>query len=454
MKLDYKGIFALFILFLLLCSVRLGWFLLPDSLPERLSQTQINQELYLVKRWLENESAFYHVLPKAQKAGIDRQLRLTGTRTAGQSLSIYRDSLSLLLATLGDPGVNIAADSPSRFSLQLYPENGRWLATRDGALLDPRYPFVTHIDGLPLTRFLKQASKHLPASLRQEPDVLIPLLAQLQSLRQQLGLDISRPPRLTLVDELADSSRTYWLLEQNDGLSFAKAPANRLSHLADNAALLVVADLDNLSHHMLAQAMKRDALILDISGASDGNPETLKPLLAKLAGGRQLPGLTARYRPFGAHKHHQLEQLGLIQTGNSHEQNGLSPIFSGQFNFEEATGTTNAFSSVVVIVNTDCSRACARLAYLARHLPNVTLAGTRFAGDFSPRTQLRLPYSGITLSASTSLFYDNHGNRISGLAINPDISLARYQTMDWHTLTALLSQGAQQQLTADINSQP
>ncbi|MCL1036092.1 S41 family peptidase [Shewanella submarina] len=454
MKLDYKGIFALFILFLLLCSVRLGWFLLPDSLPERLSQTQINQELYLVKRWLENESAFFHILPKAQQAEIEKQLRLTGTRATGQSLSTYRDRLSLLLAPLGDPAANVTSDSPSRFSLQLYPENGRWLATRDDALLDPRHPFITHIDGLPLTRFLKQASKHLPASLGQDPDVLPPLLSQLQSLRQQLGLDISRPPRLTLVDELADSRRTYWLSEHNGGLSFAKAPANRLSYLADNAALLVVADLDNLSRDMLTQAMKRDALILDISGARHGNPEPLTPLLTKLADGRELPGLTARYRPFGAHKHHQLEQLGLRQTGNSHEQQGLSPLFSGQFKPERASGTASAFSSVVVIVDSGCSRACAQLAYLARHLPNVTLAGTRFAGDFSPRTQLRLPHSGITLSASTSLFYDDQGNKLSGLAINPDISLARYQTMDWHTLTALLSQGTQQQLTADINSQP
>lgn len=464
MKFGYRGILLLFVLFLLVCSVRLGQLMVPASQPAMLSKQQVGRELYQILGWLERESAFYAHLSASQQQLLAQKLRQIIPGQGFISLQEYGDKLARWLAATGDPASQVLHQHKDiiSFDLNIIPEEGRWLAMRrNHRPLQRDFPFVTHIDGVPIHVLVSHAGRYLPGNT--DPDATAPLLTRLQMLRQTLGLDIRQPPRLTLTNEAGTDILTLWLnpeARQAATTQSKHSGRNDLSYLSHNAALLVIRDLDTLDTRQLKQAMQRQALVLDISRARGKHPLLLNTLTATLAHNRELPRLTAKYKVWGPENKRRLESLGLrplkpsealeSQTAPGQQDvinNSMSPKFVRQFD-SKRSALSKAPSSLVLITGPECRQACAQLAYIARFLPGVTLAGSSFTGDFSPRTYLRLPYSGLALSASTSLFYTESEQLLSGQIQTPDIAISGHKPLDWYALTALLSASTQWQLTA------
>ncbi|MGI2258998.1 hypothetical protein [Shewanella sp. GXUN23E] len=362
------------------------------------------------------------------------------------------------MAQLNDPGATIT--DPSAHLLTAHPvnfvaESGQWLAlTPTGTLLVPGHPFVTYIDGIPISRWLTEADKSLPVSLRGNTDARASQLNRLDSLRLQLGADPRKPPRLTLTNELADRHYQFWLPLTAPGEQHtADNKANRLSYLSAQAALLKVGDLDGLHGDMLEHAMSLPALIVDIRSASGNADVLISALLKRLPEKAMVPALQARYRAWGQQKAAQLQAQGftprpLASQSPARHADGMSVLFQREFIPVGKNSSSAAPTSLILLLGAQCRADCAQLAYVARSLPGVMVAGSTLSGDFSPRTHLHLPYSGLTLSVSTSLVYSASGHLLTGQPIHPDILLSSSQPLDWAQLTALLRRSQDGGLTA------
>ncbi|MCE9686949.1 S41 family peptidase [Shewanella sp. AS16] len=201
MPYGYRTIVGVFCLLLGCCLLRLSLFSLPARPPaQRIEGQALRQDLYVLLERLAEHSAFFALEPQRRQAALKQAahrlaerypISITGDRLAAE--------LTKLLSPLGDPGVSVAPfpSGAARLPVTLRPYKDRWLAlTRAQRPLDPDYPFISHIDGIPLSRWLQASQAYLPTQMQQHAGMQAFWLERLGLLRQDIGL--RQRPEVTL----------------------------------------------------------------------------------------------------------------------------------------------------------------------------------------------------------------------------------------------------------------
>jgi len=191
--LNFRGVTACLCLLMTLSAISLLELAWPaPPVPAQLTVAEVAEDLYLLQQKLLRHSAFLALRGEPTAAQLQQASQALLNKMDGQlSSGRFAGELLQLLTPLGDPGLRLAPGllNCRQLPLQLRPMDHHWLALdAKGNALDADMPFITHIDGLPLPRWIDAARRYLPLSAKQSDGLLLPWLGRLGILRRDLGL--------------------------------------------------------------------------------------------------------------------------------------------------------------------------------------------------------------------------------------------------------------------------
>ncbi|NMH65392.1 S41 family peptidase [Shewanella salipaludis] len=354
MPYGYRTIVGVFCLLLGCCLLRLSLFSLPARLPaQRIEGQALRQDLYVLLERLTENSAFFALEPQRRQAALNQAAHRLAER---YPISITGDRLAAeitkLLSTLGDPGASVAPfpTGAARLPVTLRPYRDRWLAlTLAQRPLDPDYPFISHIDGIPLSRWLQASQAYLPTQMQQHAGMQAFWLERLGLLRQDIGLRQRPEVTLTLSNDdqqqrqliLALSRQT---LAPEPGLTESEVPgltehglaASELRQWVSEPELQSPTRPSQLETDMGAEPeLARQAMRISITNLDE---LAINPILqATLAAGLQRPLLLLDLR----HAHGTHPELLQLLTGYDDGPKAKRPL--GFANYRRAPGLRNDY---------------------------------------------------------------------------------------------------------------
>ncbi len=455
----------------------------------RLTQSEMHQDLEALIHEVELHSAF---------AALDEH-RLAKIQADVESV-IYRASHSLesqyfyaeivkLVATLEDPGILVTSPNEPLPVLPviLKPVADSWLALDENAIpIDTDHPFITHIDGLPLSRWEQASQKFISNPLNQAISTRVHWLSQLDILRHDMGLPLNTQVTLSLSDN-QDSNIQLILPVAKQQLhpprELIASMENSLSDESTSQPLYV--SIDSLSRYdsdtelvtRLEKASRQALTIIDLRNAV-GDSDKLLHFIA-----RHYPNPRSDYHQTQVPRH--LIALGQYRRALDFKSDFLRPlgfIPFDEFNFFEQVefshtsqtidlnntdkfglwygrrspraknlGTdesgTPVSSRLGLIIGPGCRRECEWIAYFAKSLSRVTLIGEKTSGDLGRRYGFTLPNSGIKIELTASLTYNMQGTLLSSLGTQPDIPLPITEVINWQGLLSLIESEQQDRET-------
>ncbi len=466
---SFKGIIGLFTFVILLSSIQLALFLQPQSIqPLTLSQSEMQQDLLQLLDEIEQHSAFYSLNPEPIKAQIKQEItRLKSRYSLGVSNLNLAPEITKVLALLADPGASITSLSPNKhlLPLKLRPMGEKWLALdNQDTPLHSEYPFITHIDGLPMSVWVEQSKKYQPQS-NASHSALVKWLHQLDLLRQDIGLEIKPEVRLTLSNSQAQSQ--HLTLATTKEMQDSSTPLPKLINIPNNTKVLTLTRLNKFETEPslrteLKQAAQEPLLILDMRQAKGYSDTFLKIIIQhqiNISSQEQLLGFS-HYRISPKFRNDFLYPINFhpLNSFNSDIQRSLdavsqrifvpnpksfSPWFARTIANIKASEISNAENKpltkyLALIIGPQCRQDCAWLAQLASHWPNTLLIGEPTSGDIARKYSFKLTNSQLKVTLSSSLTYNANGKRISGVSLVPDIQISLEQEIAWPGLLALL----------------
>ncbi|WP_299792838.1 S41 family peptidase [uncultured Shewanella sp.] len=388
----------------------------------------------------------------------------------------FNTEVMKLVAMLNDPGSRTRSPSPATgfLPIRLKPLQGSWLALNEGAQpLDPQHPFITHIDGIPLSRWVSISQQFVPKALQLSPSQQVERLSQLNMLRGEMGLAISDRVRLTLTDHI-DSE-----IQLNLDVAATPLPTRTVIHqppaaIEKRVSLVKVTELTDFktgspSLTQLQFAFEASLTVLDLTdttGSSDrllqllteefAEPGTLPPLdetgahILALSQYRRAIGFRSdflrplHFRPFDEFDF--FEQIALTDISQQIEienSEGFG-LWHGRYTPLPSSAKSNMAASgeghVALLIGPGCRKECEWIAYVAKSLPGVTLVGERTFGDFGRHYSFKLPHSKIDVKLTASIIYNARGELLSGQGTRPDIELPIDESIHWEGLLTLLTE--------------
>ncbi len=478
MKFGFKEIVNTFGLCLLISTLQLAHLTLTSTeYKVSLRHGEMRHDLNILVEEIRQHSAF---------SGLDSS-RLENIERAVDAI-LYRYPINInsgrfkaeiikLITMLNDPGTSITSHlAPSGvLPFRLRPLGNTWLALNNNEhLLDPEHPYITHIDGIPLSRWVDVSLRFIPHSLRPNISQLIQWLSKLNILRVEMGLAITDKVRLTLTDN-QDSNTQLILAVQRESPSKENAPIIKSS--LDNessAALIKITDLtlfetDPLALKELQHAFTSPLTILDLREVTGNSDRLLKLITHEFAEPEQFSRIDeadkhlmalAQYRRSTDFKNDLLRPLNFVPFDefNFFEQLQLSNI-SQSIKNENASRfgqwyarrvptpaitklktKENMAHRLALLIGPQCRGECEWIAYVVKGLPRVTLIGEKTSGDLGKRYAFSLPESAIEVRLTTSIFYSTRGQLLSGVGTHPDIKLPINEAIHWQGLVTLLTQ--------------
>ena len=508
MGFSYKHTIDAFFILLLACVVRLAVFTLPPTpAPQTLTAKEMRQDLYQLIDEINQFSAFYV---------IDEQRHQTQLMAKAQQLSArYTDTISQqrfaaevnkLLYLLDDPGaqlaqantntssaqLNLTADIPNLVNanqgvlpILLRPMDSAWLALdANEQPLDADFPFITHIDGLPMTSWVSASQAYLPKTLKLSPTMQRSWLHQLNVLRQDMGLVVSPQVRLTLSThanvleaELTEATRPT---QRQVVMSVARQFDSVITHQAvhfrqidPQTTLIELTDLDAFEQsrrqqNLLRSAMANTYLVLDVRRAH-GHSQTLMTMLSQYADIKPNSTINSRHTILGLAKYRlsphvkndYLQSLGFSPTATTHVTNINDEYAHPEFSTwltrtQDVTPPTYPNNYLVLLISPECQQDCEWLAYSAKAWKRATLVGEHTAGNLAKRYHFRLHNSQLDIAVSAALIFNANGELLSGVGTAPDIALPYHDEIEWPGLLSLLkkAQSTAPNLTAEITPPP
>ncbi|MCL1090658.1 S41 family peptidase [Shewanella profunda] len=509
MSFSYRTIVSLLTVVIIASLIKLAFFALPEEerAPE-LSAQEIRQDLYILLAQIEQHSAFYAL----EADDITQQLAETAALIAEQYQDIvsndrFAAEVTKLLYRMKDPGAQVVnfEDNSGDLPLILRPVNVQWLAldTKNNPI-NPDFPFITHIDGLPISKWISASQAYLPESAKDSQEMQLPWLKKLNLLREDLGLSIKPYVLVTLMnDDLQTQQVTIALAPKRNSkpepivdrdderLAFSfdefltqlakfepeisSKPIYKLESVNTTTARLKIDDLyafelDKSLQQELIKGMEQTLLIVDLREASGFSPQLLTMLsryqdiesdntpLSTRQAPSNIMGF-AHYRRSTAFRNdylqplnfRPLESLGFsspklkILTRNlpKIDEDKFSPWFVRTKPDVEAEGNNR----LVLLLGPRCRQECEWIAYRTKTWSRVNLIGERTSGDFARQYHFTLPNSGLNVRFSTSLTYDPKGQLLSGKGTEPDISLPQNNDIEWQGLVSLVKTSTSKQPT-------
>ncbi|GIU08618.1 hypothetical protein TUM4261_15580 [Shewanella sp. c952] len=457
MALSVKSIFFIFATMMLISAVqliRISFF--PHSASYQLTSEQQKQDIQQLLRDINQKSAFAALDPdKKHKFNLTAQ-RLLLANLPHTNSSIFQIRLQAWLSTLNDPAVSVSQPNSTprskaltSFQGVLHHDGKHWLAFMSKEeQFDEDYPYLTHIDGLPMNRWVTAAQQYIPDSLKLSAIEQSRWISRINQLRQQIGLPLSDSAQFTFTNSAGDSiQRTMRLDNSSDSkidVSYSATLVHKQASLA-RETLQYPADNKFKSHFFKQlEANTSNPIKLDIrqltsidnrlnQWINDNVAPSYTPYNSTigLIKYKRFPSSTSA--TFSKQAFFPLNELSFFEQTQL-ETVGFNSQFDGTQAFshwlvrgtEEYSNAASEKRQLHLLVDSSCQQECEWLALRAANWPNVKVVGEQTRGSLSPRYSVKLKHSGISIKYSAALTYSPQGRLISGVGLSPHIKLSGY----------------------------
>lgn len=497
---SYRGVVVLFSTLILISCIRLALFAMPaQPLQQELTPAQMRQDLYALQQQIERHSAFY-ALDNAQNAQVFQRYANHIIEQYPHIISNDRFAAEItkLLNTIKDPAANVGPfdDKIGQLPIILRPLNEHWLALNHAHdPLDVNFPFITHIDGLPMAKWVNASQMYLPEPAKESQEMQLPWLSKLNLLRGDLGLSEKDTVLLTLSNDnfetkqldvaldtfsanhrntastppSDDPQALFTILTQYLDVNPAVNSTAQLTLINTTTARLSIEDLSDFEtnkalQQQLLAGMHLPLLVIDLRRAHGFSPKLLTMLSRyqnvadnahahiNKTGPRHADIMGfAHYRRSPEFRNDYLNPLNFMPLNEvvnnpsrlkaltRHLPQRDADKFSPWFVRTKPQVTPQGDNRLALLVSPHCRQECEWIAYRTKSWPRVNLIGERTSGDFARVYQFHLPNSGLAVSLSTSLAYDKDGKQLSGLGTEPDILLPQNSDIEWRGLASLVN---------------
>ncbi|WP_281213148.1 S41 family peptidase [Shewanella insulae] len=486
MKFGHQSIINGFGLIMLMSCIQLTVIALSEEPPKaQLSAREMRSDLYFLQQHLTQYSASAAASPERLahlETSIDKaltQLPLGGDRQR------FAQQLLKVMAAIDDPSARIDDVKVQAYlPLKLRKLGDKWLAlTQDNLPLDSEAPFITHIDGLPISLWVAATQSFLPPSLANSTSDQARYLAMIPLLRREIGLPASRYCRLTLSDEQGHSHQLSLTLTAKPPSSLSTTEQRKQAS-TDLQGVFTFYDLsdfkaDSPIGRRLKRALQSPVTILDLRqghGAGDEllgllaqifSPDIRPPQLAAwpnsllaVARYKKGPNLRSDYLkplgfrpPVGLSQEERL-QLDLLRTQLPKEEPGFSPWqakFWHNANLSWSHLPRPMRGKLMLLIGPECRQQCQWIAHFSKAWPDTLVVGEPTRGEFGRQQRLTLPSSGIKLRFNTTQVYDATGKALSGVPTQPDIEQPLDEIIYWENLTDLFAPATNGQTQTSTN---
>jgi hypothetical protein len=358
--------------------------------------------------------------------------------------------VSAILAELGDGHTRLADSAdillrgflPTR--VERVEEGLAALQPDEDALLDPQHPFLIEIDGIAIDRWLAAASRW---GTRGSPELAdrtsVAKLRHIEQLRADLGVDRTKPVRLTLSDargrhrEVERPMLDRWPRRQVPPLEHRVLDGNvgllRIALMVGDAAFLAALD------EAMTALRTTNALVIDVRGNPGGGREVTRHLFAYFAGETPIVANVATPRRGAASELSDRFLLTADDPSWTEAERSVVEAFAARWKPEwtpppQDFGPWHYFvvgrhlnpaayaydRPVAILVDEDCFSATDIFLGAFRHGTNAVFVGTPSAGGSGRARTYALPHSGLRIRLSSMASFRPDGRLYEGRGIEVD----------------------------------
>ncbi|MEZ9820127.1 hypothetical protein AB4238_05835 [Shewanella sp. 10N.286.45.A1] len=431
--------------------IRISFF--PHSASYQLTSEQQKQDIQQVLSDINQKSAFAALDPgKKHKFNLAAQ-RLLLANLPHTNSSVFQIRLQALLSTLNDPAISVTLPQSApksnvltSFQGVLHHDGKHWLAFMSiREHLDEDYPYLTHIDGLPIARWVSAAQQYIPDSLKLSAIEQSRWISRINQLRQDIGLPLSDSAQFTFTNSAGDSIQRTMRLgsssDSNNDVSYSATLVHKQASLARDTLQYPAYSAPKEMFFKRLEASTSNPILLDIrqltsidnrlnQWINDNVAPRYTPYNSTigLIKYKRFPSSTSA--TFSKQAFFPLEDLPFfvqtqLETVGFNRQFDATQAFSHWLvrRTEEYSNAASEKRQLHLLVDSSCQQECEWLTLRAASWPNVSLLGEQTRGSLSPRHSLKLKQSGINIKYSAALTYSAQGKLISGIGISPHIAL-------------------------------
>lgn len=476
MKFGHQTIINGFGLIMLISCIQLTIIAFKSEPPKaQLSQGEVSYDLLLLERQIAEYSALAAIKPHQFQLVQQRARQVANSPAQTINRGEFAIQLLKVLAPLDDISSrvsNIRAKAYLPVTLRRMGDDWLALNSNDNPF-DADFPFITHIDGLPIQRWVEASLPFLPPSLQSISTEQARIIRMLSVLRQEIGISSSEHVRLTLSDDQQHIRQLNLRIEQE--IPPALLPSKTTENFNNTPeGFFSFNDLTKFTlgsplEKSIKSAIFSPVTIMDLRHAY-GNGDQLLTWLANYYSPSVTPALSgislSRIYAIGRYRRPSNQHGNYLQPMKFIPYDSLSR--QGQYEVDQsrlqvAIKFDERFSQwharkwqpqalplhllpqpkpgkLVLLIGPDCRQQCQWIAHFAKHWPNTVLIGEPTRGDFDRHHQITLPSSGITVTITSSLIFDMVGRRLSGIATTPDIALPIGEIFYWQGILALVEE--------------
>lgn len=287
MKFGHQSIINGFGLIMLISCLQLTAIALRSEPPKALLTSQeIRDDLQFLQQQLVEHSSFAAIAPQRLALISERAQRLAELSTLPVKRSDFAMQLQKVLAPLDDIASSISdVNSDAKLPIHLQYNDLGWRAiNNDNMPIDNEHPFITHIDGVPITRWVDAWQLFLAPSQQSQPDQQAKLLQHISLLRKEIGIVHNDHARITLSDLQQHIRQLNFSLQYPAQTAMAPLPKPE-SYFDAVRGQFSLHDLSKLTQNnqlqkALSQSLLTPLTIIDLRNAY-GNGDQLLTWLAQ-----------------------------------------------------------------------------------------------------------------------------------------------------------------------------
>ncbi|ABM01097.1 S41 family peptidase [Shewanella amazonensis] len=446
----FDAVLAVLVIIITVSAMRLSLFLWPqEPRADTLTAREMRQDLYILQREIAAHSAFLSLEPDIKQQRIDSYIRAMSNRYPDQIPShLFAAEVLKILNLLDDPGVATEADAEfgQRLPVQLRPMEDSWLALNESLTpFDENYPFISHLDDIPMARWQEAAQAFLPASSKYSLTEQATWLERTSLLRGELGLVQKSEVTLTLTNPEGQQRRTsLTLLPPAPDPSVIATPF-AIQPMADRGFWVTIGDLNELEQNRammqeLKRAMAAKLLVLDLRRTQGQSPALLTVLGAYADEDSTMLGY-ARYRTsvdkrndyLGSRAYHAVSEGPQLVEDEAHSR-------FGQWYARSQPKAEKVSGRLALIAGPGCRQECEWIVHSAKGWQRAIIIGEDTMGDLGKLHVFQLPNLKQRFYFSSSLAYALDGSLISGAGTSPDIWVPGQESFDAEGILALIGE--------------
>ncbi len=471
----------------ILLTILFSIFFLPSNAQEkRLTKQQITDDLSFLRRSLNERSSYAYLNGYDFNSDFDHYLGALSNFTMLEDFALF---LTETIGKMGDrhSSVNGYKIRDSIFLPFMYaPENHKVRVLKRGVdselrTLNPKFPYLTKIDGIPITPFLKQI---IPGQVTAPKDAYftnaVRELRDIQKMYTLLKRALPSEIKLTLSDSLmmndtvltvspvSKSMRSsYWDEKQERRYALTRdedynkpefvqqlfAVKNQIAYI-QIPAMVSKQDaplfFEELNLFMKSAQNTSKALIVDVRSNGGGTRDITYELakyfvhpdsvyVVNVTRQRAPTPLPEEYKEslhsrnlFSFSELDSREQksvTGFLKTFKpvyELEDRKYSEYYFGLFNGKKLSERSVYYNKPVYVLANEKSFSAASVFVAAfKGIPAITVAGVTTDGSSGNSERIELPDSKLSIKISTMVSFQKDGKILDGFGTSPDIKIER-----------------------------